>query len=61
MKELVENDRIVGGIDEQSTQRVVYFYKTFVKGEVLATNAKTAEMCKLTENSYRDVNIAFAN
>ncbi len=61
MKELVENDRIVGGINEQSTQRVVSFYKTFVKGEVLATNAKTAEMCKLTENSYRDVNIAFAN
>lgn len=61
MKELVENDRIVGGINEQSTNEVVAFYKTFVKGEVLATNARTAEMCKLTENSYRDVNIAFAN
>lgn len=61
MKELVENDRIVGGINEVSTNEVVAFYKTFVKGEVLATNAKTAEMCKLTENSYRDVNIAFAN
>ncbi|MCC6635785.1 MAG: UDP-N-acetyl-D-mannosamine dehydrogenase [Chitinophagaceae bacterium] len=61
MKELVENDRIVGGINEQSTKAVVSFYKTFVKGEVLATNARTAEMCKLTENSYRDVNIAFAN
>lgn len=61
MKELVENDRIVGGISEASTNEVVAFYKTFVKGAVLATNAKTAEMCKLTENSYRDVNIAFAN
>ncbi|MFY7900749.1 MAG: UDP-N-acetyl-D-mannosamine dehydrogenase [Chitinophagaceae bacterium] len=61
MKELIENDRIVGGINDASTQEVVAFYKTFVKGEVLATNAKTAEMCKLTENSYRDVNIAFAN
>lgn len=61
MKELVENDRIVGGINTQSTNTVVSFYKTFVKGEVLATNARTAEMCKLTENSYRDVNIAFAN
>jgi UDP-N-acetyl-D-mannosaminuronic acid dehydrogenase len=61
MKELVENDRIVGGVNEASTNEVVAFYKTFVKGEVLATNAKTAEMCKLTENSYRDVNIAFAN
>jgi UDP-N-acetyl-D-mannosaminuronic acid dehydrogenase len=61
MKELVENDRIVGGVNQESTNEVVAFYKTFVKGEVLATNAKTAEMCKLTENSYRDVNIAFAN
>jgi len=61
MKELVENDRIVGGVNAASTSEVVAFYKTFVKGEVLATNARTAEMCKLTENSYRDVNIAFAN
>ncbi len=61
MKELVENDRIVGGVNKESTEKVVAFYKTFVKGEVLATNARTAEMCKLTENSYRDVNIAFAN
>lgn len=61
MKELVDNDRIVGGINEESTQKVVAFYQTFVKGEVLATNARTAELCKLTENSYRDVNIAFAN
>jgi len=61
MKEIVENDRIVGGVNKESTEKVVAFYKTFVKGEVLATNARTAEMCKLTENSYRDVNIAFAN
>lgn len=59
--ELVENDRVVGGINEASTQCAVEFYETFVRGEVLATNAKTAELVKLTENSYRDVNIAFAN
>jgi UDP-N-acetyl-D-mannosaminuronic acid dehydrogenase len=61
MRELVENDRIVGGIDEQSTQKAVEFYQTFVSGEVLSTDAKTAEMAKLTENSFRDTNIAFAN
>ena len=61
MRELVENDRIVGGINEKSTQETVAFYKTFVSGQVLQTDAKTAEMAKLTENSYRDVNIAFAN
>lgn len=59
--ELVENDRVVGGINEVSTQVAVEFYETFVRGEVLATNAKTAEMVKLVENSFRDVNIAFAN
>jgi UDP-N-acetyl-D-mannosaminuronic acid dehydrogenase len=59
--ELVENDRVVGGINEASTQVAVEFYQDFVRGEVLATNAKTAEMVKLTENSFRDVNIAFAN
>jgi UDP-N-acetyl-D-mannosaminuronic acid dehydrogenase len=59
--ELVENDRIVGGINEISTQMAVEFYKTFVRGEVLATDSRTAEMAKLTENSFRDVNIAFAN
>lgn len=59
--ELIENDRVVGGIDEVSTQVAVDFYEGFVQGEVLATNAKTAELVKLTENSYRDVNIAFAN
>ncbi|WP_415407778.1 UDP-N-acetyl-D-mannosamine dehydrogenase [Sulfurovum sp. CS9] len=61
MRELVENDRIVGGINEESTKETVAFYKTFVSGNILETDAKTAEMAKLTENSYRDVNIAFAN
>ena len=61
MRELVENDRIVGGLNEEATQETVDFYKTFVSGQVLQTNAKTAEMAKLTENSFRDVNIAFAN
>ena len=61
MTELVENDRIVGGITLEATKKTAEFYKTFVKGEVLETDAKTAEMAKLTENSFRDVNIAFAN
>ena len=61
MRELVENDRIVGGLNEEATKETVAFYKTFVSGQVLETDAKTAEMAKLTENSYRDVNIAFAN
>ncbi|OZB97657.1 UDP-N-acetyl-D-mannosamine dehydrogenase [Paenibacillus sp. XY044] len=61
LRELVENDRIIGGIDNESTQRTVAFYKQFVSGKILETNAKTAEMAKLTENSFRDVNIAFAN
>jgi len=61
MRELVENDRIVGGINDKATEETVAFYKTFVSGQVLQTDAKTAEMAKLTENSYRDVNIAFAN
>lgn len=61
MRELVENDRIVGGITPEATEATAEFYKTFVSGEVLKTDAKTAEMAKLTENSYRDVNIAFAN
>ncbi len=59
--ELIENDRVVGGINEASTQKAVEFYEEFVRGDVIATNAKTAEMVKLTENSFRDVNIAFAN
>nr|MCH9739438.1 nucleotide sugar dehydrogenase [Campylobacterota bacterium] len=61
MRELVGNDRIVGGITPEATEKTVEFYKTFVKGEVLLTDAKTAEMAKLTENSFRDTNIAFAN
>ncbi|EIF51146.1 NDP-N-acetyl-D-galactosaminuronic acid dehydrogenase [Sulfurovum sp. AR] len=61
MRELVENDRIVGGITPEATEATVVFYQTFVEGEVLSTDAKTAEMAKLTENSFRDTNIAFAN
>lgn len=61
LRELVENDRIVGGINAESTQKVCEFYATFVEGSVLQTDAKTAELSKLTENSFRDVNIAFAN
>lgn len=61
MTELVENDRVVGGVTPAATKAVADFYRTFVRGEVFETEAKTAEMCKLTENSFRDVNIAFAN
>ncbi|RUO37299.1 UDP-N-acetyl-D-mannosamine dehydrogenase [Aliidiomarina shirensis] len=61
MRELVENDRIVGGLTEESGEKVADFYRTFVSGDVLVTDARTAEMAKLTENSFRDVNIAFAN
>ncbi len=61
MRELVENDRIVGGTTPEATKVAANFYRTFVSGEVLETDAKTAEMAKLTENSFRDVNIAFAN
>ena len=59
--ELEPNDRVIGGLDEQSTKAAQDFYRHFVKGELHATNAKTAEMCKLVENSSRDVSIAFAN
>ena len=61
MKELVENDRIIGGLTPEATAKTVEFYNTFVSGEVLSTDARTAEMAKLTENSFRDTNIAFAN
>ena len=61
LRELVENDRVVGGVDPASTERAVAFYEKFVSGQVLSTDARTAELCKLVENSYRDVNIAFAN
>lgn len=59
--ELVHNDRVIGGLDEESTSHAVEFYSRFVKGTLHRTNARTAEMCKLTENSSRDVQIAFAN
>ncbi|MFK5951135.1 MAG: UDP-N-acetyl-D-mannosamine dehydrogenase, partial [Methylococcales bacterium] len=59
--ELVENDRIVGGVNALATEKAVEFYNTFVRGEVLSTDSRTAEMAKLTENSSRDVSIAFAN
>lgn len=61
MYELVNNDRVIGGVNEMSTQKAIDFYKQFVKGDLHPTNARTAEMCKLTENSSRDVQIAFAN
>ena len=61
MHELVENDRVIGGIDETSTKKAISFYSKYVKGELHGTNARTAEMCKLVENSSRDVQIAFAN
>jgi UDP-N-acetyl-D-mannosaminuronic acid dehydrogenase len=61
MTELVANDRVVGGLTVAATSAVASFYQSFVRGAVLETDAKTAEMCKLTENSFRDVNIAFAN
>ena len=59
--ELVHNDRVIGGVNRESTQKAVEFYSQFVKGNLHRTNDKTAEMCKLTENSSRDVQIAFAN
>lgn len=59
--ELIHNDRVIGGVDVESTRRAKDFYRHFVKGELHATNSRTAEMCKLTENSSRDVQIAFAN
>ena len=59
--ELVHNDRVIGGINEESTKKAIEFYSQFVKGTLHPTNARTAEMCKLTENSSRDVQIAFAN
>jgi UDP-N-acetyl-D-mannosaminuronic acid dehydrogenase len=61
MHELVHNDRVIGGVNEVATKKAMSFYSNYVKGELHATNAKTAEMCKLVENSSRDVQIAFAN
>ncbi|HCA5037200.1 UDP-N-acetyl-D-mannosamine dehydrogenase [Acinetobacter baumannii] len=61
LQELISNDRIIGGMTPRCSKAACELYKTFVKGECIETNARTAEMCKLTENSFRDVNIAFAN
>lgn len=61
MIELIRNDRVVGGMNRKSSERASELYKIFLEGECVITNARTAEMCKLTENSFRDVNIAFAN
>lgn len=61
MHELVHNDRVIGGLDDASTKKAVEFYGQFVQGELHETNARTAELCKLVENSSRDVQIAFAN
>lgn len=61
LQELVLNDRVVGGLTPKCSQAAVKLYKIFVQGDCVITNARTAEMCKLTENSFRDVNIAFAN
>lgn len=61
LRELVENDRIVGGINPASTQAAARFYRRFVSGDVLETDSRTAELAKLSENTFRDVNIAFAN
>ncbi|MEK8141050.1 UDP-N-acetyl-D-mannosamine dehydrogenase [Morganella morganii] len=61
MVELIKNDRVVGGMTPKSSKRASKLYYIFLEGECVITNARTAEMCKLTENSFRDVNIAFAN
>ena len=61
MHELVHNDRVIGGVDEKSTGKALEFYRQFIEGDLHKTNARTAEMCKLVENSSRDVQIAFAN
>lgn len=61
MYELVHNDRVIGGVDQKSTNKAVDFYRDFIEGDLHKTNARTAEMCKLVENSSRDVQIAFAN
>lgn len=59
--ELVVNDRVIGGMTRKCSEAAVSLYRAFVQGECIVTNVRTAEMCKLTENSFRDVNIAFAN
>lgn len=61
LEELISNDRIVGGVTPAAADRVSEFYKVFVEGEISKTDSRTAEMAKLTENAFRDLNIAFAN
>jgi len=61
VQELVANDRVIGGMTQTASALAVELYQTFVEGALIVTDARTAEMCKLTENSFRDVNIAFAN
>ena len=61
LHELVDNDRIIGGLSERCATRAVDFYRLFCEGELVRTSARTAELCKLAENAFRDVNIAFAN
>lgn len=61
MVELIKNDRVIGGMSPVCSARASELYKIFLEGECVVTNSRTAEMCKLTENSFRDVNIAFAN
>ena len=61
MRELIQNDRVVGGLSERSTERAVALYRQLVEGECVSTDAETAELVKLAENAFRDVNIAFAN
>lgn len=61
MVELIKNDRVIGGMTPVCSERASALYKIFLEGECVVTNSRTAEMCKLTENSFRDVNIAFAN
>lgn len=61
MVELIQNDRVIGGMTPKCSARASALYKIFLEGECVVTNSRTAEMCKLTENSFRDVNIAFAN
>ncbi len=61
VEELISNDRIIGGMTKESTEKAQEVYRIFVEGDLLATNSRTAEMAKLTENASRDVSIAFAN
>lgn len=61
IRELVENDRVIGGMTNKASEMAIALYRRVVKGECVVTNCRTAEMCKLTENSSRDVQIAFAN